>query len=85
MLENEVLTIPNHLKTMEKQPQMKIADFHSLVIKMTHTLPHIMKRHQPSYTFYLICAWAKILCTLLDVDETTLNTEEPVSHWIADL
>jgi hypothetical protein len=39
MLENEGPTIPNHLKSMEKQPLMKITDFHSLVIKMTK-LPH---------------------------------------------
>ena len=64
---------------------MKITDFYSLVIKMTHTSPHIMKRHRPSLIPYQVCAWEKVLCTLLDVDETTLNTEEPVSHWIADL
>jgi hypothetical protein len=70
---------------MEKQPLIKINDFNSLVIKMTHTSPHIMKRHRPSLIPYPVCAWEKVLCTLLDVDETTLNTEEPVSHWIADL
>jgi len=85
MLDNEGPTIPNHLKTMDKQPQMKIADFHSLVIKMTHTSPHIMKRHRPSLTPYPVCAWEKILCTLLDEDETTLNTGEAVSHWLLDL
>jgi hypothetical protein len=85
MLENEGPIIPNHLKSMEKQPLMKIADFHTLVIKMTHTSPQIMKRLRPSLTPYPVCAWEKILCTLLDVDETTLSTEEPVSHWIVDL
>jgi hypothetical protein len=85
MLDNEGATIPHHLESMEKQPLMKITDFHSLVIKMTHTSPHIMKRHRPSLIPYPVCAWEKVLCTLLDVDETTLNTEEPVSHWIADL
>ena len=73
MLENEGATIPNHLKIMEKQPLMKMVDFHSLVIKMTRTPPHIMKRHQLSLTHYPVCTWEKILCTLLDVDETTLT------------
>ena len=85
MLENEGPTIPNHLKSMEKQPLMKKADFHSLVIKMTHTSPQIMKRLRPSLTSYPVCALEKILCTLLDVDATTLSTEEPVTHWIVDL
>ena len=74
MLENEGATIPNHLKIMEKQPLMKMVDFHSLVIKMTRTPPHIMKRHQLSLTPYPVYAWEKILCTLLDVDKTILNT-----------
>ena len=52
---------------------------------MTHTSPPIMKRHRPSLTPYPVCAWEKILCALLDVDETTLGTGEPVSHWIGDL
>ena len=85
MLENEGATIPNHLKIMEKQPLMKMVDFHSLVIKWTRSPPHIMKRHLPSLTPYPVCAWEKILCTLLNVDETTLGTGEPVSHWIRDL
>ena len=85
MLDNEGATIPEHLESMEKQPLMKISDFHTLVIKMTHTSPHIMKRIRPSLTPYPVCAWEKILCTLLNVDETTLGTGEPVSHWIRDL
>jgi len=85
MLENEGATIPNHLESMEKQPLMKIVEFHSLVIKMTHTSPHNMKRHRPSLILYPVCAWEKILCTLMDVDETTLNTGEAVSHWLSDL
>ena len=44
MLDNEGATIPHHLESMEKQPLMKITDFQSLVIKMTHTPLHIMKR-----------------------------------------
>lgn len=85
MLDNEGVTIPQHLETMEKQPLMKLVDFHSLVKKMTHTSPHIMKRHRPSLTPYPVCAWEKILCTLLDVDETTLCTGESVSHWLTDV
>ena len=85
MLDNEGATIPQNLESMGKQPLMKIADFHTLVIKMTHTSQHIMKRHRPSLTPYPVCAWEKILYTLLDVDETTLSTDEPVSHWIGDL
>ena len=85
MLDNEGATITEHLESMEKQPLMKISDFHTLVIKMTHTSPHIMKRIRPSLTPYPVCAWEKILCTLLNVDETTLGTGEPVSHWIGDL
>ncbi len=65
---------------MEKQPQMKIDDFHFLLIKMTHTSPHIMKRRQPSLTPYPVCAGEKIFYTLLNVDETTQNTAEPVSN-----
>ena len=85
MLDNEGATIPEHLESMVKQPLMKISDFHTLVIKMTHTSPHIMKRIRPSLTPYPVCAWKKILCTLMNVDETTLGTGEPVSHWIGDL
>ena len=85
MLENEGATIPQHLESMEKQPLMKIADFHSLVIKMTHTSPHIMKRHRLSLIPYPVCAWENVLCTMLDVDETTLNTSATVSHWLPDL
>ncbi len=85
MLDHEGATILHHLENMEKPPLMKIADFNSLVIKMTHTSPHIMKRHRPSLIPYSVCAWEKILCTMLDVDETTLNTGEAVSHWVGDL
>ncbi len=56
MLENEGPTIPNYLKSMEKQPLMKIADFHSLVIKMTQTFTQIMKRLRSSLTPYPVCA-----------------------------
>ncbi len=58
---------------------------YTLVIKMTHTLPQIIKRLRPSLTPYPVCAWEKIFCTLFAVDETTLSTKEPVSHWILDL
>ena len=85
MLDNEDATIPEHLESMVKQPLMKISDFHTLVIKMTHISPHIMKRIRPSLTPYPVCAWEKILCTLLNVDETMLGTGEPVSHWIGAL
>ena len=85
MLDNEGATIPEHLESMVKQPLMKISDFHTLVIKITHTSSHIMKRIRPSLTPYPVCAWEKILCTLLNVDETTLGTGEPVSHWIGAL
>ena len=85
MLDNEGATIPEHLESMVKQPLMKISDFHTLVIKMTHTSPHIMKRIRTSLTPYPVYAWEKILCKLLNVDETTLGTGEPVSHWIRDL
>ena len=36
MLDNEGATIPEHLESLVKQPLMKISDFHTLVIKMTH-------------------------------------------------
>ena len=85
MLDNEGATIPHHLESMEKHPLMKITDFYSLVIKMTNTSSQIMKRHRPPLIPYPVFAREKVLCTLLDVDETKLNTEEPVSHWIADL
>ena len=48
-------------------------------------MPFNMARHRPKLITYPICAWEKRLCEILDVEETTLGTNEPVSHWVHDL
>ena len=64
MLENEVATIPHHFENMEKKPMMKLADFHSLAIKMNYTSANIIKCHQISLTPFPVYALETVLCTL---------------------
>ncbi len=45
MLENEVATIPDNIENVEKKPLMKLANFHSLAIKMINTSASIIKYH----------------------------------------
>jgi predicted membrane chloride channel (bestrophin family) len=64
MLENEVSTIPYHFENTEKKPLMKLADFHSLAIKMTNTSANIIKCHRISLTPFPVYALETVLCTL---------------------
>ena len=64
MLENEVSTIPYHFKNMEKKLLMKLADFHSLAIKMNYNSANIIKCHTISLTPFPVYALETFLCTL---------------------
>ena len=44
-----------------------------------------MIRFRPLIFNLPVCSWLKRLCELLEVEETTLCTNEPVSHWVNDL
>ena len=44
-----------------------------------------MIRFRPLIFILPVCSWLKRLCELLEVEETTLCTNEPVSHWVHDL